>query len=80
MANEVTITISGLTGSGKSAIMSEVIVALKAAGVDVRTDKEWRWEMNGRSGDSFADDLESIKPVVTVREVNIPHPKDQPNG
>lgn len=73
--NHVTVTVSGLTGSGKSAVISEIIVALRAVGIEVHTDKEWRAEQGLRTGDSFVDDLEKIKPVVTVCEVNIPYPK-----
>ncbi len=78
-SNQVTVTVSGLTGSGKSAIMSEIIIALRAVGVEVHPDKEWTYEMRVRTGDSFDDDIERIKPVVLIREVNIPYPslKDQ---
>ena len=72
--NQVTVTVTGLTGSGKSAVMSEIIIALRAVGIEVHTDKEWKYEMRGRTGDSFTDDIESIKPVVLICEVNIPYP------
>lgn len=78
--NHVDITISGLTGSGKSAIMSEVIVALRAIGVEVQTEKEWRYEMAGRTGDSFVSDIEDLNPIVTIREVNIPYPASARKG
>ncbi len=72
--NQVTVTVSGLTGSGKSAIMSEIIVALRAVGIEVHPDIGWTYEMRVRTGDSFDDDIETFKPIVLIREVNIPYP------
>jgi len=36
MRDTVTVTVSGLTGSGKSRVLAEIEVALKAAGCPVR--------------------------------------------
>lgn len=69
--SEVTITVSGEVGSGKSALMIELEIALKALGVPVRwadTDAE-RYEKNMSSGDAHHD-LEMYKPsVVLVEEI-----------
>lgn len=66
--NEITVTISGTTGSGKSAIAGEIEVALKALGVPVvwkDADRE-HWH----HGNEYWIDL--YKPEVTIIEQNIP--------
>lgn len=65
---DVTITVSGPVGSGKSAICGEIEIALKAIGVPVR----WR------DGDSekrltnadWQEALDLYQPSVVVREEN----------
>ena len=63
-------TVSGLTGSGKSSVASEIDIALRSIGV--RTT----WE--GGDAERRAVPLDQIDPgavadlVVTIREVNIP--------
>ena len=75
MPNKVTITVSGETGTGKSAICGEIEIALKAIGVTVnwpggRIDRE-DWV----KGNEYWLDL--YKPAVEIIEVNIPR-KAQP--
>lgn len=70
MMAEVLITVSGLTGSGKSAVASEIEIALRAIGV--RT--EWADggpERNGVPAD-LLDPGAMAELTVTIREVNIP--------
>ena len=55
---EITITISGPVGCGKSAIMGEIEIAMKALGVPVRIadEKAWQSEKNMTHAD-WATDL-----------------------
>lgn len=65
---KVTITVSGETGSGKSAICGEIEIALKAVGVSViwkNADREY-WA----HGNEYWLDL--YKPEVEIIEHNIP--------
>jgi len=75
--SEVVVTVTGPTGSGKSRIVSEIEIALKAIGVTVRwTDprdqraaSEEAWaEANG----AWHPDL----PTVWLQEINIVNPTD----
>jgi hypothetical protein len=72
--SEVTITVSGPVGSGKSALCKEIEILCRALGVRC----EWRGgreERNGAGGDS-ADELELYKPTVTLHETY--HRHDMP--
>jgi hypothetical protein len=71
--SKVTITVSGETGSGKSALCGEIEIALKAIGVSVnwpggRVNRE-HWV----HGNEYWLDL--YKPEVEIVEVNIPRPR-----
>jgi hypothetical protein len=64
----VTVTVSGPTGSGKSAIAGEIEIALKSIGLPVEwknADRE-HWT----HGNEYWIDL--YKPTVTIVEQNIP--------
>lgn len=68
MTSKITITVSGETGSGKSAIAGEIEIALKAIGVPVvwrDADRE-HW----RHGNEYWINL--YKPEVTIIEQNVP--------
>lgn len=67
--HEVHVTVSGETGIGKSAILGEIEIALKAIGVPVRyTDEEQeRSDKNMVRGD-WANDLEMYQPSVVLEE------------
>ncbi|WP_410738329.1 hypothetical protein [Citrobacter portucalensis] len=67
---EVVVTVSGLTGSGKSAIAGEIEIAMRAIGVPVH------W-MNGgaekrMTGADWLTAIEMYKPTVRIVEVNVP--------
>jgi hypothetical protein len=67
--SKVTVTVSGETGSGKSAIAGEIEIALKAIGVPVT--------MTDRDTMVIADYqhwIDLYKPEVTIIEENIPCP------
>ncbi|HFZ7522221.1 TPA: ead/Ea22-like family protein [Salmonella enterica subsp. enterica serovar Orion] len=67
---EVVVTVSGLTGSGKSAIAGEIEIAMRAIGVPVH------W-MNGGAEKRMTEAdwltaIEMYKPTVRIVEVNVP--------
>jgi Ni2+-binding GTPase involved in maturation of urease and hydrogenase len=67
--SKITITVSGPTGSGKSAIVGEIEIALKAIGVPVT--------IADRDTMVVADYqywIDLYKPEVTIIEENIPCP------
>lgn len=70
MMSEVFVTVSGLTGSGKSSVASEIEIALRAIGVSAV------WADGGPERNSVPADL--LDPgiisdlTVVIREVNIP--------
>lgn len=67
---EVLVVVSGLTGSGKTAVASEIDIALRAIGV--RT----KWENGSAERGAVSSDLLDPGAIsaltVTIREVNIP--------
>lgn len=67
--SEVTVTISGPVGCGKSAIMGEIEIALKAIGIPVRVADEaaWQAEKNSTHADWDAE-LGMYKPSVVLVE------------
>lgn len=67
--SKVTVTVSGPTGSGKSAICGEIEIALRAIGVPVV------WKDEGEKNMTDADwiaAIEMYKPHVEIVEVNEP--------
>lgn len=76
MTSEVTVTVSGRVGSGKSAICGEIEIALRALGVPVTWDD--KGEKNMTHAD-WQDYLDMYKPNVVIREAMEPKPmsKDQ---
>lgn len=71
--NTVYVGISGETGSGKTAIYMEIMVALKALGLNVvhADPAAFGQEINLGRGDGH-DDLTLYKPTVVLSEVNVP--------
>lgn len=67
----VYVEVSGLTGSGKSAVMGEIEIALRALGLTVRHDAEFQAEKNGTHADWQAA-LDLYKPTIVIRERNVP--------
>lgn len=69
--HKVYVEVSGLTGSGKSAVMGEIEIALRAIGLTVEHDAEFQSEKNMTHAE-WQDALEMYKPTVVLRERNIP--------
>jgi hypothetical protein len=71
---EITVTVSGPVGCGKSAIAGEIEIALLALGVPVRfADEEaWQTEKNMTHAD-WADYIDMYNPSVVIVE-RPPHP------
>jgi predicted ABC-type ATPase len=69
----VNVTVSGLTGSGKSAVYGEIVTALQAIGVPVvhADERAWRSECHMTHADWEAA-LDLYKPTVVIREQNVP--------
>ena len=67
----VYVNVSGLTGSGKSAVLGEIEIALKAIGLTVETDAAFQQE-KGMTGADWAHALDMYQPVVVLSETNIP--------
>jgi hypothetical protein len=72
MAERVNVTVSGLTGSGKSAIYGEIVTALTAIGVPVEhaSEKAWRSECHMTHAD-WQTALDMYRPTVMMTEQNI---------
>lgn len=70
---QVNVTVSGLTGSGKSGVYGEIVIALNAIGVRVEhaNPKAWASEKGMTHGD-WLGALEMYKPTVIMAEVNVP--------
>lgn len=67
----VYVEVYGLTGTGKSAVMGEIEIALKAIGLTVEHDADFQSEKNMTHADwQWALDL--YKPTVRLREHNVP--------
>ncbi len=71
MISTVTVTVSGPTGSGKSAVMGEIEIALKALGITVEHVAEFQSEKNMTHAD-WQEALDLYKPTVLLKEVNVP--------
>lgn len=66
---EITVTISGPTGCGKSAIAGEIEIALRAIGVPVRhADEKAALSERRMTGSNWAEYLEMYKPSVVLVE------------
>lgn len=78
---EITVTVSGPVGCGKSAIAGEIEIALKALGVPVRfsDEKEMRSEKN-MTGADWTGYLEMCKPSVVIAERISPTPASREEG
>lgn len=70
-ANIVHVTVSGLTGTGKSAVMGEIEIALKAIGVTVEHGRDFQAEKSMTHAD-WQTALDLYKPTVVLREINTP--------
>lgn len=71
-ASAVTVTVSGLTGSGKSAIYGEIVLAMQAIGVKVEHQDEAVYQSECRMTHAeWQDALDLYQPVVTMIEQNI---------
>lgn len=66
----VYVEVSGPTGSGKSAVMGEIEIALRALGLTVEHDADFQAEKNGTHADWQAA-LDLYRPTVVIRERNI---------
>lgn len=71
--SKITVTVSGETGSGKSAIAGEIEIALKAIGVPTFVQ-----ERDTMVHADYMHWIELYKPEVTIYEQNIPRPAHQP--
>lgn len=77
----VSVTVTGLTGSGKSAIYGEIVLALQAVGVavDHANPSAWHSECHMTHADWQAA-LDLYRPRVEMCEVNVPRlPQDTPS-
>lgn len=73
MKNRVTVTVSGLTGSGKSRITHEIEVALKAVGVSVTwTDPADKREADSEAHSEQSGNWQPELPEVVLQEMNVP--------
>jgi len=81
MSASVTVTVSGLTGSGKSAVYGEIVLALEAIGVSVLHDDPGGWQSECHTTHAdWQQALDMYRPTVTMIETNIPRkPPVQPS-
>lgn len=70
----VHVEVSGLTGTGKSAVMGEIEIALRALGLSVEHDADFQSEKNMTHAD-WQTALDLYKPTVVLSERNIPRAK-----
>lgn len=71
--NVVTVTVSGKTGNGKSAIYHEIVVALQAQGIEVHHENETAFlneagMINKQGFEKGKTDLEFFNPIVSMQE------------
>lgn len=66
----VYVEVSGLTGSGKSAVMGEIEIALRALGLTVEHDAGFQAEKNATHAD-WLEALDLYRPVIVLSERNI---------
>jgi hypothetical protein len=76
--SEVRVIVSGLTGSGKTAVYMEIVAALKAIGLPVShaDPAEFQSLLNGGEGDSEVG-IDLYKPTVVMEERNLPRAASQ---
>jgi hypothetical protein len=65
--------VSGLTGTGKSAVMGEIEIALKAIGLTVEHDGVFQSEKNMTHAD-WQEALDLYKPRVKLTELDVARP------
>lgn len=70
MTSIVHVEVSGLTGSGKSAVMGEIEIALKALGLKVEHGPDFQAEKNATHAD-WQEALDLYQPTVVLAERNI---------
>ncbi len=70
MTSTVHVEVSGLTGSGKSAVMGEIEIALKALGLKVEHGPDFQAEKNGTHAD-WQQALDLYQPTVVLTERNV---------
>jgi len=78
----VYVEVSGLTEPGKSAVLGEIEIALKALGLSVETDAAHQAEKNGTHAD-WQSALDLYQPTVVLTERNVsrsPAPAAPTNG
>jgi hypothetical protein len=69
----VTVTVSGPTGSGKSRILAEIEIALKAVGVSVSwADPSDRRDVNSEHWADATGAWQPDLPEVILQEINTP--------
>lgn len=73
-SERVYVEVSGLTGTGKSAVMGEIEIALRALGLTVEHDAGFQSEKNMTHAD-WQTALDLYNPVAVLRERNIPRTK-----
>ena len=67
--SEITVTVSGPVGCGKSAIAGEIEIALRAVGVPVRyADPAAAQSEKGMTGADWAGYIDMYKPTVVLVE------------
>lgn len=73
---EVTITVSGVVGSGKSKLVAEICATLAALKVPYRfADDATRHGATADMHEGHVDWIDLYKPTVVLVEVCTPHPK-----
>lgn len=70
MTSIVHVEVSGLTGSGKSAVLGEIEIALNALGLKVEHGPDFQAEKNGTHAD-WQQALDLYQPTVVLTERNI---------
>lgn len=66
---DITVTVSGPVGCGKSAIAGEIEIALRAVGVSVRfADEKGEREEKNMTGADWAGYIDMYKPTVVIAE------------
>jgi hypothetical protein len=78
---EITVTVSGPVGCGKSAIAGEIEIALRALGVPVRfADKKGEREEKNMTGADWAGYIDMYKPSVVIVEHIAPDANPRERG